>query len=133
MHYNWMLGLKSLRSKHILGALHRFCAAAGALARCFYSDCNTKLFGTAILEYLINNYSEVIAAPAKCQSANGLVESHWKTMAHMAKANLTEKQMPRSYWFFAIITHAAGMMNTIPGKFRDRLCFVLPPHPWHWS
>jgi hypothetical protein len=38
----------------------------------------------------------------------------------MAKAYLTKKQMPRSYWFFAI-THAAWMMNAIPGKFGDRL------------
>jgi hypothetical protein len=57
---------------------------------------------------------------AKQQSTNGLVESHWKTMVHMARAYLTKKQMPRSYWFFAI-THAAWMMNAIPGKFRDRL------------
>jgi hypothetical protein len=36
-------------------------------------------------------------------------------MVHMARAYLTEKQMPRSYGFFAI-THAASMMNAIPGK-----------------
>ena len=36
-------------------------------------------------------------------------------MVHMAQAYLTEKQMPWSYWFFAI-THAARMTNAIPGK-----------------
>ncbi len=41
-------------------------------------------------------------------------------MVHMARAYLTDKQMPCSYWFFAI-THAAWMMNAIPGKFRDHL------------
>jgi hypothetical protein len=44
-------------------------------------------------------------------------------MVHMAKAYLTKKQMPRSYWFIAI-THAAWMMNAIPGKFGD--CLALP-------
>jgi hypothetical protein len=119
-HYDFTSGLTSLSSEHILGALHHFCAAAGALARCFYSDCDTKLFGTAIAEYLIDNNSKVLTAPAKHQSVNGLVESHWKTMLHMARAYLTKKQMPRTYWFFAI-THAAWMMNAIPGKFRDHL------------
>ena len=33
----------------------------------------------------------------------------------MAQAYLTEKQMPRSFWSFAIM-HAACMMNAIPGK-----------------
>jgi hypothetical protein len=105
-----MFGLKSLHSKHILGAL----------AQCFYSDCDTTLFGTAIAEYCIDNNSKVVAAPAKHQSANSLVESHWKTMVHMARVYLTKKQMSHNYWFFAI-THAAQMMNAIPGKFRDHL------------
>jgi hypothetical protein len=35
MHFNWTFGLKSLSSKHILGTLCLFCAAAGNLARCF--------------------------------------------------------------------------------------------------
>jgi hypothetical protein len=113
--YNWTFGLKSLSSDCILAALCLFRAAAGSLARCFYCDCDSKLFGTAISEYLIDNGSKIVSAPAKRQSTNGLVESHWKVMVHMARAYLTEKQMPRSYWFFAI-THAARMMNAIPGK-----------------
>jgi hypothetical protein len=36
-------------------------------------------------------------------------------MVHMACAYLTEKQMPRTFWFYAIV-HAARMMNAIPGK-----------------
>ena len=69
---------------------------------------------------LIDNNSKIVSDPAKRQSTNGLVESHWKVMVHMARAYLTEKQMPRSYWFFAI-THAARMMNAIPGKVNDGL------------
>jgi hypothetical protein len=83
--------------------------------RYFYSDCDVKLFGTAISEYIIDSNSKVVATPAKCQSSNSLVESHWKTMVHMGRTYLTEKQMPRTYWLYAI-THAARMMNAIPGK-----------------
>ncbi len=74
--YNWTFGLKLLSSECILSALCLFRAAAGSLAHCFYCNCDAKLFGSAISEYLINNNSKVVAAPAKRQSANGLVESH---------------------------------------------------------
>jgi hypothetical protein len=36
-------------------------------------------------------------------------------MVHMACTYLNEKQMPQTFWFYAI-THAAQMMNAIPGK-----------------
>ena len=41
-------------------------------------------------------------------------------MVHMARANITEKQMPRSFWFYAVV-HAARMMNAIPGRHSGRL------------
>jgi hypothetical protein len=104
-----------LTSDSILSALCLFRASAGSLAICFYSDCDVKLFGTAISEYLIETNSKVVAAHTKCQPSNGLVKSHWKTMVQMGCAYLTKNQMPRTYWFYAI-THAARMMNAILGK-----------------
>jgi hypothetical protein len=121
--YNWRFGLKTLLSDSILAVIQLFHSAAGSLARCFCCDCDAKLFGTAISEYLINNGSKVVATPAKQQSSNGLVESHWKTMMHMVRAYLTEKQMPCSFWFYAI-THAVRIMNAIPGKFKH--CLASP-------
>ncbi len=95
--YNWAFGLRSLSSVDIISALWKFCAAAGSLARCFYCDFDLKLFGAAVSKYLIDAQSKDVAAPAKRQSANGLVESHWKTMVHMARAYITETQMPRTF------------------------------------
>ena len=118
--YNWVYGLKDLSADSILSALHNFKADAGSYARCFRSDCDTKLFGTRIREHLIDNNSNIVATPAGRQSSNGLVESHWKTMIHMSRAYLTEKQMPRSFWFFSVV-HSARMMNAIPGKLHGKL------------
>jgi hypothetical protein len=115
-HYNWTFGLKSLSSEDIISALCLFRAAAGPLARCFYLDCDLKFFGLAVGKYLIDGQSKVVAAPAKHLLANGLVELHWKVMVHMACTHLTEKQMPCTFWFYAI-THVARMMNPIPGKY----------------
>jgi hypothetical protein len=111
--YNWAFGLENLSLDAILDAIWLFCAAAGSLAQCFYCDFDLKLFGTAISEYLIDNGSKVVAVPAKRQSSNGLVESHWKIMVHMGNAYLIKKQMPWTFWFYAII-HSARMMNAIP-------------------
>jgi hypothetical protein len=112
--------MKDLSSDSILSALRNFKADTGSYARCFRSDCDAKLFGKRIRDHLIDNNSNIVAAAAGRQSANGLVESHWKTMVHMSHAYLTEKQMPRSFWFFSIV-HSARMMNAIPGKLHRKL------------
>jgi hypothetical protein len=104
--YNWVFCLKCLSSDWILLAFHLFWADVGLCVWCFWLDCDTKLFGTKIRKHLINSDSNIIAAVAGHQSANGygLVEWHWKMMVHMLPANLTKKQMPRSFdsaWCFA--------------------------------
>ncbi len=119
-HYNWVFGLKSLSKESNLSAFCLLRADAGSYAWCFHCDCDLKLFGSTIWVHLINNNSDIIAAAAGCQSSNGLVESHWKIMVHMAQAYLTKKQMPWPFWFYAVI-HSARMMNAVPGKLVGKL------------
>jgi len=58
-------------------------------------------------------------------------------MVHMARAYLTEKQMPRIFWYYAI-KHAARMMNMIPGRYSNKLAFPfmlvhgVRPDPRTW-
>jgi hypothetical protein len=80
-------------------------------------------------EYLIDNQSKVVATPAKWQLSNGLVESHWKTMVHMAQAYLTKKQMLRTFWFYVVV-HLAWMMNAVSGTISGHLAwpFLLVVH-----
>ena len=104
--FNWCFGLKLLHHNDILLVLLAFRAEAGNLARQFQCDCNERLFGSHIRSFLHLERSSIISSPAGCQSSNGLVESHWKIMVHMSRAYLTEKQMPRTFWYFAI-KHAA--------------------------
>eukprot|EP00970_Alexandrium_tamarense_P002243 scaffold324_cov188-Alexandrium_tamarense.AAC.2 len=118
--YTWVFGLRWLSPQDIIAAFNQFRSEAGRLAKCFRCDCDEKLFGTAIRAYLQDKDSNIIAAPAGRLSSNGLVESHWKVMVHMSRAYLTEKQMPRHFWFHSI-SHAARMMNMIPGKFHGKL------------
>ncbi len=135
--YNWTFGLKSLQHNNIQAAFLAFWDEAGSLARQFRCDCDEKLFGSAVRSFLHTNQSSIAASPAGRQSSNGLVESHWKIMVHMSRAYLTEKQMPRTFWYYAI-KHSARMMNMIPGKYGSKLAspFMLAhgtrPDPRTW-
>ncbi len=53
-------------------------------------------------------------------------------MVHMCHAYLTEKQMPRYFWFF-LVGHSARMMNAIPGKLHGKLAspFLLVHNVGH--
>jgi hypothetical protein len=118
--YNWTFGLKSLQHDDIIVAFLAFWDEAGSLACQFRCDCNEKLFGSSIWSFLHSNKSLIVSSPAGRQSGNGLIKAHWKIMVHMSQAYLTEKQMPWSFWYFAIC-HAARMMNVIPGKYNNTL------------
>jgi hypothetical protein len=119
-HYNWCFGLKSLHHDDIIAAFLAFSAEAGNLACQFCCDCDEKLYGSRIRLFLHLKHLSILLSPAGCQSANGLVESHWKIMVHMSCAYLAEKQMPCSFWYY-LMKHSARMMNMIPGKYRNKL------------
>jgi len=90
-HYNRVFGLKDLSRNLILSAFHLFWANADSYAWCFWLDWDTKLFGSKICKHLIHSDFIIIAAVACHQSANGLVELHWKVMVYMPRAYLTKK------------------------------------------
>jgi len=81
--FNWCFGLKSLHHDDIITAFMAFRSNAGSLARQFRCDCDEKLFGSHVCSFLHLDCSSIASSPAGRQSANGLVESHWKIMVHM--------------------------------------------------
>ena len=60
-----------------------------------------------------------------------------KPAVDMARAYLTEKQVPRNYWFHAV-QHACRMMNQIPSKVSKelttsfKLVHHIPPDTRTW-
>ncbi len=83
-------------------------------------------------QHLLDSDSNIVAVAAGPQSANGLVESHWKVMVHLLQADLTEKKMPCFFWFYLVV-HSAQMMNAIPGKYSGKYAspFFLVPGVVH--
>ena len=118
--YCWIYGLPSLTSSHIVDALESFRADAGKIPRKFHSDFDKKLIGGKALKWIRTAGSRIIAAPAGRQSSNGLVERTWRTVVQMARAYVTEKQVGREFWYYAI-AHAALMVNQVPGRLGRKL------------
>jgi hypothetical protein len=118
--FNWCFGLKSLHQDGIISAFLAFHSEAGSLAHQFRCDCDEKLFGSHFHSFLHLDYSSIASSPTGRQFTNRLIESHWKIMVHMSQAYLTEKQMPRSFWYYTI-KHSAQMMNMILGHYSGKL------------
>jgi hypothetical protein len=119
--YTWLYGLTSLSSTDIINALSSFQSAMdGRMPRKFHTDFDKKLMGGKALRWIHANKSKVIAAPARRQSSNGLVERTWQTIVRMARSYITEKQVGREYWYWAI-KRASEMLNQVPGRMGRKL------------
>ena len=76
-HDTWFHGLTSLTADAIIGVLEEFKADDGGVPRRFHSNFDKNLIGSHVLKWILSNTSNIIAAPAKFQSSNGLVENTW--------------------------------------------------------
>ena len=99
-------------------------------ARQFCCDFNKKLFGSMVWSFLHLHQSSIEASPAGHQSSNGLVKSHWKIMVHMSRAYLNEKQMPQTFWYYAI-KHFHQDDEHDPGEISGYACFPLHARSWY--
>ena len=105
--------MSSLSSTSITSVLELFEADAGRLPHKFHSYFDRKLISGNALWRILSNGSNIIAAPDGRQSLNGLAERTWSTIIQMARAFITEKQVGREFWYFAV-QHASMMMNQFP-------------------
>ena len=107
--------MSSLSSTSITSALEQFKSDAGCLPQRFHSDFNRRLIGGNALRWILLNGSNIIAAPAGHQHSNLLAKRTWLTLIQMAIELITEKQLGREFWYFAV-RHAAMMLNQVPGQ-----------------
>ena len=93
--YCWLYGMSSLSSTYITSPLEQSKEDSGRLPQWFYSDFDRKLMGGNSLWWILLNGSNIIAATARRQSLNGLVEHTWRTLIQMLRAFIAEKQVGR--------------------------------------
>jgi hypothetical protein len=93
---------------------------AGQIPETFYTDFDPKLIGGKTAEWIRKAESKVVAAPSSRQDKNGLVERNWNVVVDMARAFLTDAQMPRAFWFQAV-QHATRVCNIFPCRVNGEL------------
>ena len=74
----------------------------GTLPQRVYTDFDHRLLSGLTEKYLNEHNCEVLGAPASRQHQNGLVERQWQTLMNMSRSYLSNKQIPRTYWWWAI-------------------------------
>ena len=79
-----------------------------------------KIMAGAVEEWLIDEECKVEPAPANRQDKNGLCERTWRTVVAMARSFITDMQMPRKFWYWAI-RHSVQVHNYMPCKVEGKL------------
>ena len=113
--YNFILPLTNCKSTTIISALQKLKTMAGKLPRILYTDFDPKLLSSTVTTWYHKNMGIILAAPPEQQQQNGLAERTWRTISQMARAYINDKQMPKSFWYWAI-KHASKIQNIFPIK-----------------
>jgi hypothetical protein len=78
-----------------------------------YNDFDPKILDGPAGLFLKNNDVARRGAPNGRQNQNGLVERKWQAITNMARAFVTDMQMPRNYWYWAL-QQSVQVANYIP-------------------
>ena len=116
--FTYAIGLKSLLQEEIVKGFMKFRLDMGALPKRVYTDFDHRLLSGKTEEYLHENNCQVLGSPAGRHHQNGLVERSWQTIMNMARSYLHQRQIPRTYWFWAI-RHVCQVNNYFPCKVDD--------------
>ena len=101
-----ILGLKDVKGASIKSQLIQYkLNNGGRLPRLLYTDFDPKLISGEAKTYLAEQGTVVRAAPPRRQHQNGLFERAWQTLYNMARAFITDCQLPKYFWYW-VLRHA---------------------------
>ena len=78
-----------------------------------YIDFDHRLLSGQTEKFINQHGCNILGAPASRQHQNGLVERQWQTLMNMARSFLSNKKIPRSFWWWAI-RHSCQIINYFP-------------------
>ena len=116
--FSYVFGLKNTKADSIVTALKELKVSAGCLPKTLYTDFDPKILSRPVINFCVDNHTDLLACPEGQQNQNGLVERKWQTLVHMARRYMTDKQMPRNFWYWAI-RHSNRISNLFPLKCND--------------
>jgi hypothetical protein len=111
--YTWIYPLKTLHHESIKAALSAWSVDIGSFPKRLYTNFDHKILEGPTAAYLHNNKVILRGSPSGSQNQNGLVERAWQTITTMSRAFITDMQMPRQYWYWAL-RQSVQVMNCMP-------------------
>jgi hypothetical protein len=111
--YSWVYPLKTLHHDALKNTFQQWFIDCGGCPSRLYTDFDPKILEGPTADYLHGKNIILRGAPSGRQNQNGLVERAWGTASNMARAFVTDMQMPKSFWYWAI-RQAIQVMNYIP-------------------
>ena len=106
-------GLNGLSGMDVQDALYRFFIDAGGVPDTIQCDYDPRFLGGIVRRMLHSKGIRIRSSPPYRQSQNGLVERTWAVICRMARCFLTEAQLPKSYWYWAV-REAGIRLNFMP-------------------
>jgi hypothetical protein len=95
--YTWVYPLRNFRHDSITSTFKQWFIDSGSPPARLYTDFDPKILEVPTSSLLRDHNIILQGAPSGRQNQNGLVECAWETVTCMARAYITDMQMPKSY------------------------------------
>ena len=99
---SFIRGMQGSSGSNVCEALWKFFIDAGGFPKVTQCDFDPKLIGGKAAALLCSHGTRTQAAPPNRQDKNGLVERKWQSIVAMAQSFLTEAQLPKKFWHWAV-------------------------------
>jgi len=111
--HSWIYPLKSLHHDSLKSTFQQWLIDCGGCPSRLYSDFDQKILDGPTASFLQDKNIILRGAPTGRQNKNGLVECARETATNMARAFITDMQMPKNFWYWAL-RQSIQVMNYIP-------------------
>ena len=111
--YSWIYPLKSLYHEALKSTLRQWLIDCGGCPSRMYTDFDPKILEGPTACFLRDKNIILQGASSGRQNQNSLVEQAWETATNMAQAFITDMQMPKNFWYWALC-QSIQVMNYIP-------------------
>lgn len=111
--YSWIYPLKSLHHESLKCTFQHWITDCGGCPTRLYTDFDPKRLDGQTACFFHDRNIILRGAPSGGQNQNGLVKKAWETATNMARAFITDMQMPKNFWY-CTLRQSIHVMNYFP-------------------
>jgi hypothetical protein len=111
--YSWIHPMRSLHHDSLKNTLQQWLIDFGGSPKRFYTDFDHKILEGPTAVFLRDKNIILCGAPSGHHNQNGLVKRARETFTSMARAFITDMQMPKPFWYWAL-RQSIQVMNYFP-------------------